>query len=65
MLLIRLTITVCSESNYYGIQGSPNDWFKSYLTNRKQFVSTNGHDSHEVDMLVGAPHGSMQSLCNI
>ena len=36
-----------------------NDWFKSYLTNRKQFVSINGHDSHEVDMLYGVPQGSI------
>ena len=27
------------------------------LTNRKQFVSINGHDSHEVDMLFGVPTG--------
>ena len=27
---------------YYGIRGKTNDWFKSYLTNRKQFVSING-----------------------
>ena len=28
--------------DYYGIRGIDNDWIKSYLTNRKQFVSTNG-----------------------
>ena len=27
--------------NYYGIRGKVNDWFKSYLSNRKQFVSIN------------------------
>ena len=27
-----------NKLNYYGIRGSANDWFNSYLANRKQFV---------------------------
>ena len=34
--------------NYYGIRGVANDWFRSYFTNRKQFVSINGFDSNLV-----------------
>ena len=30
---------------YYGIQGVCNDCFKSYLSDRKQFFSSNGSDS--------------------
>ena len=30
---------------YYGIRGLANNWFRSYLTNRQQFVSINGFDS--------------------
>ena len=34
-----------SKLDYYGIRGISNNWFKSYLSNRKQFVSINGYDS--------------------
>ena len=27
---------------YYGIRGKENNWFHSFLTNRKQYVSING-----------------------
>ena len=31
--------------DHYGIRGIANDWFKSYLSNRMQYVCINGHDS--------------------
>ena len=37
--------TLLSKLNYYGIRGIANDWFKSYLSNRSQFVSINGFNS--------------------
>ena len=29
--------------DYYGVRGIANEWFASYLNNRKQFVSIGGH----------------------
>ena len=31
--------------NHYGIHGVSNDWFKSYLSNRNQYVSIHGSHS--------------------
>ena len=30
-----------AKLNHYGIRGVSNDWFKSYLSNRSQYVSIN------------------------
>ena len=45
--------------NYYGIRGLANDWFKSYLLNRKQYVSIQGIDSDQAIMEYGVPQGSV------
>ena len=45
--------------NYYGIRGPANSWFKSYLNNRKQFVSINGFNSDTLNMPHGVPQGSV------
>ena len=44
---------------YYGIRGIINDWFKSYLYNRKQFVSLGSFKS---DMLQGSVLGPILFL---
>ena len=44
---------------YYGIRGLSNDWFRSYLTDRKQFVSINGYDSDMLGVNIGVPQGSV------
>ena len=44
---------------HYGIRGIANDWFKSYLLNRQQFVSINGFDSKKQKIKLGVPQGSV------
>ena len=45
--------------NYYGIRGFANNWFKSYLSNRKQFVTVNEVNSDIQPMNFGVPQGSV------
>ena len=44
---------------FYGICGVCNDWFKSYLSDRKQFVSINGYNSDLMPVIYGVPQGSV------
>ena len=46
----------------YGIRGVCNDWFKSYLSDRKQFVSINGYNSDLIPVIYGVPQGSVLVL---
>ena len=45
--------------DHYGIRGLSNSWFKSYLSNRKQFVSILGFNSIENVIKHGVPQGSV------
>ena len=45
--------------DYYGIRGTANDWFRSYLSDRHQFTSINGFDSKHSIMKYGVPQGSV------
>jgi Reverse transcriptase (RNA-dependent DNA polymerase) len=42
-----------------GIRGVELEWFKNYLSNRKQFVSIDGFSSLLCDILIGVPQGSV------
>ena len=45
--------------NHYWIRGVSNDWFKSYLSNRNQYVSINGYESSLAVINCGVPQGSV------
>ena len=44
---------------YYGIRCVCNDWFKSYLSDRKQFVSINSYNSDLMSVNYGVPQSSV------
>ena len=48
-----------AKLSHYGICGVSNDWFKSYLSNRSQYVSINGYDSGLAAINCGVPQGSV------
>ena len=45
--------------SHYGIRGRALEWFRDYLTERKQFVNINGHDSDLKLISCGVPQGSL------
>ena len=50
---------ILSKLEHYGIRGSMLNWFRSYLTDRKQFVSINGNSSELLTNNCGVPQGSV------
>ena len=48
-----------SKLNWYGIRGRALDWFRSYLSGRKQFVHFGGTNSVEQTVTYGVPQGSI------
>ena len=43
----------------YGIRGKANEWFKSYLSNRKQYTVFNNIESAQHNINCGVPQGSI------
>lgn len=44
---------------HYGIRGKANEWLKSYLTGREQYVELNDAKSEKLPVLTGVPQGSI------
>ena len=48
-----------TKLEHYGIRGTVLDWFKSYLSDRKQYVSVIGSNSSYLSVASGVPQGSV------
>ena len=48
-----------SKLEHYSIHGLANEWFKSYLSSREQYLSINDYDSNLADVKFGVPQGSV------
>ena len=48
-----------TKLEHYGIRDSALNWFESYLSKRKQFVSVNGENSKLRELSCGVSHGSV------
>ena len=49
---------LCKKLEFYGVQQRELSWFRSYLSNRKEFCRVNGVDSDVGEIEVGVPQGS-------
>ena len=48
-----------SKLEHYGVRGCALEWFRSYLSDRKQYVSVNGSNSDVLSITCGVPQGSV------
>ena len=48
-----------NKLEHYGIRGSELKWFRSYLTDHKQYVSFNEESSALMEINCGVPQGSV------
>ena len=46
-----------SDLSHYGVKGNCNKWFRTYLNDRKQYVSINGTESTIREGKYGVPQG--------
>ena len=50
---------LCTKLEFYGIRGVAYQWIRSYLSNRTQYVSYEGHKSELLPIQCGVPQGSI------
>ena len=50
---------ILGKLRYYGINGTLLDWFRSYISNRKQYVEINNERSSCLDIKTGVPQRSI------
>ena len=50
---------IFSKLSHYGVRGLPLQWFISYMSNRKQFVSFQNAESSNLTVTCGVPQGSI------
>ena len=48
-----------TKLEHYGIKDNMLEWFRSYLSKRKQYISINGQSSELLDITCGVPQGSV------
>ena len=51
-----------TEFEHYGIRDNMLHWFKSYLSNRRQYVTINGKSSESLEIYCGVLYPKDQSL---
>ena len=56
---VNHSILLHKLSTHYGIRGTVNDWFSSYLSNRIQTTQVGSHVSRKESTLCGVPQGSV------
>ena len=58
-LISEKQLTLNDKMERYGIRGIALNWFTSYFSNRKQYVSANGHTTEYLNISCEVPQGSV------